>query len=310
MTKDVFLSLLEHKLTDGGMPKDIVNKSVSHLNEHFSKMSENECITYIEKLGGDDAVAERLLADYKKSESVKKAATEKKSDAAQTPASAEKTEKNRQTPKPEEKPKKDMSDLLDDDDAEKPRKKPATSDTTKNPAVRKRPTPNVKDGRPTSAGKNGKRPDNARPSNKKGNARRKSKDKDKLSVGFIVCIPFLAVLALLAAMLIISLYAIVALAVVAFSAMLVVLTAAGTALAVIAVIYGITQMSQAGGAGLYEMGIGVIAGGVTMLFGILMYNFIVRLAPFIYKKLMVLIKFSVEKFKQLFNNVKEASLNI
>ncbi len=309
MKKDIFLSLLEHKLTDGGMPKNYVDASISHLNEHFSKMTEEECSEYIDKLGGDDGVSEQLLGEYRKNEQMRKKAEEKKT---QTAAPAEKAvpkrSVNTSAPKKPPAEKKDMRDLLaEEDETPKTHKK-----TEKHPDAAK-PREGQPVRKPTQSAQGAKKPASTqkktvgqhRPVQKK-NGEMGAKNKAL----FILAVPFLVILALAIALLFVSVYATIAIAVIAFSVLLVLLTALGTAFAVIAVIYGITQMTQAGGAGLYEMGIGVIAGGITMFAGILMYNFIVRLAPFIYKKMLVLIKFTAQKMLQLYGNVKEACKSI
>ncbi len=290
MTKDIFLSLLEHKLKDGGMPKEIVDKSVSHFNEHLSGMSDEECSAYIDKLGGDDAVCAQLLSEFRKNEKQKE--TVKKTVEA--------------------KEVKDIKDLLDDDDV-KPKKSAKAEEYFSDGDV-KTPSPKPERKAPANASGVKKATD---PRKKAGTGAKtapkavsktgkKTDGNNKFTVGLIIASPVLLVLAAIIAAFFASLYAAVALAVIAFAVLLVVLTAFGTAFAVIAIIYGVTQMTAAGGAGLYEMGLGVIAGGITMFLGILMYNFIVRLAPFIYKKLFVFIKFVIEKIKQLYKNVKEA----
>ncbi len=282
MTKDLFLSLLQHKLEDGGMPKELVDKSISQFAEHFSGMSEKESADLIDKLGGEDTVAEQIISDYKNSTKDK-------------PKSVERKEVSKRAPK------KDVNDLLlDDEDVKKAsgRADKFFDDDEKTVNKSAKKPLNVRDKKTQKSQK----PLSAQ----KPAATKKGEVNSKFVIGLIIASPVLLLLALVIVGAFLALYSAVAVAVVLFSILLVLLTALGTAFAVIAVIYGVTQLTQMGGAGLYEMGIGVIAGGVTLFCGILMYNFIVRLAPYIFKKLFVLIKFVIGKIKQLYFFAKEA----
>ena len=55
---------------------------------------------------------------------------------------------------------------------------------------------------------------------------------------------------------------------------------------------------------MFEIGLGIIAGGVTLGVSILLYNFIVRLAPFLFKKMFVLYKFLFRQLTKLLSFVK------
>jgi hypothetical protein len=96
--------------------------------------------------------------------------------------------------------------------------------------------------------------------------------------------------------------------VIAFSVALVVIAAVGTALSLMAIIFGIIQLVQGAAVpiGLYEIGLGIAAGGITLGVSILLYNFIVRLAPFLFKKMFVLYKFLFRQLTKLLGFVKGA----
>ncbi len=57
----------------------------------------------------------------------------------------------------------------------------------------------------------------------------------------------------------------------------------GTALALIGIIYGIIECFDTVPIGLYEIGVGIIVGGVTMLVSVLLTNLAIRLIPKLYK---------------------------
>lgn len=80
--------------------------------------------------------------------------------------------------------------------------------------------------------------------------------------------------------------------------------AAGTGTALFGIIYGITQLSVRP-VGLYEIGLGIMIAGVTMIVGILLYNFIIRIMPIAYKYIIKFSKFVINKIKELFEYIKK-----
>ncbi len=65
---------------------------------------------------------------------------------------------------------------------------------------------------------------------------------------------------------------------------LVVEVAVGSLVALVAVIYGVSQLFIVVPIGMFELGLGVAAIGITMFVGILMYNIAVRLLPFLLRQ--------------------------
>ncbi len=296
MTKDVFLSMIEHSLTDAGMPKEKVDESIAHFNTSFSKMSNEEFEKKVSQLGGIEVISERVVSNYKKSVRKKtrmeQDENEETDDAAGNAEDADEAKKSAEVgdaneiveasaeSKPEQKQKQSISELLTEDD-----------DTVKPKPRKKTPVPQ------NDATKNGK--------SKNGKTKNKN-SASNIQPGVFAATPVAALLMIIAVACFAFLYGAVGAIVVVFATLLVLLSASGTALAIVAIIYGITQLTVSKGAGLYEIGIGIVAGGVTLFFGILMYNFIVRLAPFLFKKMLVLFKFVFRKIKLLFSVIKEA----
>lgn len=93
--------------------------------------------------------------------------------------------------------------------------------------------------------------------------------------------PFAAVLLLAYAVFAVALIAGMALLSAVFILGLVVLVAVGSLIALVAVIYGVSQLFLVMPVGMFELGLGVAAIGITMFVGILMYNIAVRLLPFL-----------------------------
>lgn len=91
-------------------------------------------------------------------------------------------------------------------------------------------------------------------------------------------------------------------------AALVAIVASGSALALISLIYGITQTFSAMPIGLFELGLGLIIGGIAMLGGILIYNFAVRFLPFTIKKFLEFTIYSLQMLRKLFIHLKKESV--
>ncbi len=75
--------------------------------------------------------------------------------------------------------------------------------------------------------------------------------------------------------------------------------ALGTAASLTGIVYGIIQTFSVPSVGLYEIGFGIIVGGVTLILGILIYNAAVRFMPWLFKKTGALLKFILFKLKPL-----------
>lgn len=91
---------------------------------------------------------------------------------------------------------------------------------------------------------------------------------------------------------------------------LVAITAIGTLVSVLGMIFGVAQMLSSLPIGLYECGIAIVAGSLAMFVGILVYNFAVRLMPFAAKWLLVLGKFVIRKYKELFVYLKKECIGL
>ena len=91
-------------------------------------------------------------------------------------------------------------------------------------------------------------------------------------------------------------------------AVLVVVAAAGTGVSLFGIIYGVTQCLSSLPIGLYELGIGITVGGLALMVGILLYNFVIRFIPFVISKWFVLFKYTLRKLKELFLFIKKESI--
>ena len=99
-----------------------------------------------------------------------------------------------------------------------------------------------------------------------------------------VSAPFAAILLLAYAVIALGLIAVMAALIAVIVVGLVAEVAVGSLVALIAVIYGISQLFLVLPVGLFELGLGIAAIGITMFVGILMYNIAVRLLPYLLRK--------------------------
>ena len=130
---------------------------------------------------------------------------------------------------------------------------------------------------------------------------------------FFCCIPILFVLLGV----IVSIFALLFFGLIALILLLVaalaVAVAIGSGVSLIGIIYGVIQFFSAGGftaVGLYEAGMGILAAGITMLVGVLIYNAAIRFIPFVMKKLRVLFKFIFKKLGVLAEYLKGVCASI
>ncbi|MBQ8287736.1 MAG: hypothetical protein IJX76_03075 [Clostridia bacterium] len=84
---------------------------------------------------------------------------------------------------------------------------------------------------------------------------------------------------------------------------IVAITGIGSVISVVALLYGATQvLSPPRYVGFHEIGVGLIAAGVTMAASILLYNVAIRLIPYIYVKMGKLLKFFTRKLVSFTKN--------
>ena len=98
---------------------------------------------------------------------------------------------------------------------------------------------------------------------------------------FAVSLPVTVPLALCLLALFVAGWAALAVLLVGAIGALIGVVAGGTALALVGVVYGITKLFSVLPVGLYEIGLGVMVGSAVMFFGILLYNFAIRLVPWL-----------------------------
>lgn len=88
--------------------------------------------------------------------------------------------------------------------------------------------------------------------------------------------------------------------IVAGIAVLIALVAAGAGVSLIGIIFGITQLFSFFAAGIYEIGLGVMVAGAVLFVAVLIYNFSIRLIPWLITQVGNLLGFVCRKLKSLF----------
>ncbi len=101
------------------------------------------------------------------------------------------------------------------------------------------------------------------------------------------------------------LYVAVTALIVAFAGATIGVVACGTALALVGIIYGATQCFKALPIGLFEIGVGIVIGGITMLVSVLLYNISIRFVPRLYKLVNLFGGWVFGGIGQLYTNIKK-----
>ena len=122
---------------------------------------------------------------------------------------------------------------------------------------------------------------------------------------FILTLPITVPLFLVVCAVFGVLYVAVTALIIAFTGAMIAMVACGTALALVGIIYGATQCFKELPVGLFEIGVGIALGGVTMLVSVLLYNVAIRFIPRLYK---VINRFGAWVFGgigKLYTNIKK-----
>ena len=88
------------------------------------------------------------------------------------------------------------------------------------------------------------------------------------------------------------------------------ITAGGSAITLFGLIFGASQMISSVPIGLYECGIAINIGAISLFAGILVYNFAVRLMPYTAKWLLVFMKYVFRKYRELFVYLKKECIGL
>lgn len=127
---------------------------------------------------------------------------------------------------------------------------------------------------------------------------------------FIAALPLTALIYLTVFVVFGVLFAVVAALIVVLIALLIADVAVGTAISLVGIIYGITQLFSAMPIGLYELGLGLLVGGICMFSAIIIYNIAIRFLPFALKKLTALLQLIIGSLKDLYYSLKRRSADI
>lgn len=136
------------------------------------------------------------------------------------------------------------------------------------------------------------------------------KNRKKFWIIFAATLPIsITILAATAAAFALAFFAIAMLILIATGGV-VAITAGGTAVTLFGLIFGVSQMITSLPIGLYECGIAINIGAVSLFAGILVYNFAVRLMPYAAKWLFVFMKYVFRKYRELFVYLKKECIGL
>ena len=302
------------------MDEESVAASRKALSAEFSRFTEKELEKKLEAEGGADGITESILKKY---ETAKKKAgkndpemigldddmfsdepenvfEEGKNNADNGGASPDnKRDENdidsviSEIDGNDDAPSTDADEYFNDDDADVKVKEP--SQKKKNPK---------KPGEPSSkpSGKNAAKKKKISIKNMSPRA------KTAYIIGLVFLIPLLIISVVLLTLLFLALYAVLIALVIVSAVALVVVSAGGFVLSAVVIIFSIGNLIQGAAVPIvvYEIGLGVVVAGIALGVSILLYNFIVRLAPFLFKKLFVFYKFLLRQLTKILGFVKGA----
>ena len=319
MTKEYTFAQIAKSLESGGMDDESIKISIAALSDAFAATDDETFEKKLKASGGAEGIASQLLSQYNKDSAEKDAAEETPAEPAEETGSAEPGDENGQDgeespEEPDEEKVKNLNILLDDDmfsdDGEPIRTDEQPDEGEKSEAENFfNDDTDVKKG----GGKLIKKSDALVKAKKKKSKNGKKRVKPLTQRGktvyvlsLIVLIPVIIAVIAALTVLLLALYAATAVLAIACSVALVIVAAVGTALSLIAIVYGVIQLSVAVPIGLYEMGLGIIAGGVTLAASILLYNFVVRLVPFLFRVLFIFYRFLCRQISKLIGLVRGA----
>ena len=319
MDKQTFYSELENRLTDLGVRKDYIEKHLSQFDNYFAGKSDEQVGEEIDKLGDLDRLSSRIKRMTDKMILAEtgippeESGDEQEMQDGQSPQENEPEQENRdaeqepnkeepeeETPKPASaKRKKIWESEIDEselDDIEDYSDEFPENDSEEDgddgtdalvPAIGGRQL------------KISKRTDDELKSNL-----------TKFRIIFFLCIPLILAILLITAAFFGVLFFVIAVLVIIASAALAVITAAGSAVSIFGLISGVVQFFSNSYVGLYECGLSIMIGAAALFAGILVYNFIVRLMPFVASKLWQFTKFVFRKYRVLYVFVKKECLQL
>lgn len=312
MDKEYTLTLIRDGLLAGGMEESTVKANMKKLKKLFDPMTDEEFEKRLSKFGGAEGIVTRLMRDYTE----KKAAKEEKEAVIEEVAAEEAAGQDEEA---EEKEGPDIYVSVSYGDEEEAPKSsdhgevgyedqfdPSEYMTGDKEAVSaeeyfgndevEEESPRVI--RPPKRGKKAK--------HAKAKVQMTKRGKTTFTIGLILLLPFVIALVAAVTAIFAAIYGVMFVLTVLSCVFLVVGSAIGTALCLVAVIYGVIQLYQVFPIGLYEMGIGIIAGGATLFVSILLYNFVVRFVPFASRQLLRLYGFLWKQLIRLARFAKEA----
>lgn len=122
---------------------------------------------------------------------------------------------------------------------------------------------------------------------------------------FILLLPIICPILLAVAGVFAAAYITVTAIIVALCLAIVGIVAFGTVIALVGIIYGAIETFKVAPLGMFEVGLGITVGGITMLLSVLLYNVAIRFVPKLYTCLSKLVKLVAKQLYNLYIKAKK-----
>ena len=293
MDKQTFYRELSSRLMTLGIPDDFISRHITQFEAHFKGKSDEEIQAEISKLGDLDKVAARI-----------KKMTDKVINEAHSEQETAKSEATSAVTESDELPKKKAPAKAV---KEKEVIEPITHEDTDNDEYVRIASKdeyvqvNNEDATPERVNTI---------SNAPIDPEEIARNRKKFWTWFAIVLPLIVIAIGLTAYAFVFAFVMLAMVILISIGLLVFTTAGGTVMSVLGLIFGVSQMLSSVPVGLYECGVAICIGGVALLLGILIYNFIIRVIPYVVKQLLVFIKYVIKKYKELYIYIKKECIGI
>ena len=291
MDKQTFYSELISRLQKLGIPDDFITRHIAQFEAHFKGKSADDVNAEIAKLGDLDKVAARIK---KMTDNViEEARLEQEKNSVQAQESKNETIQNSNVSRQAE----------NEDDVKLAFSNQKIQDNDYIEYEVKEEHIHVRNEKPVHERVNSIR-------NAPIDPETIAKNRRKFWLLFILTLPLTAItLAITGSVFALAFFAIAVIILISVG-VLVLITALGTVVSVLGLIFGVSQMLSNLPVALYECGIAICVGSIALFCGILVYNFAVRLMPFLAKCLLIFMRFVFRKYRELYIYLKRECVGI
>ena len=306
MDKQTFYAELTERLLNVGLSQEFVDRHLAQFDSYFKGKTEEEIASEIKKLGDLDKVAARIkrMAEKASNEEFDNSSDAKHCDGHNEPIIVNREENEMKEDAQGITSTDNAPDNLDDDVIVFDKIPDDNADTGSEGADAHNEVHGTKRGEAVILDADGSI--TVAPIDPETIAQ----NRRKFWAIFVLALPItLSVIAATAAGFALMFFALGIIILVSIGALIFV-TAAGTLVSVFGLIFGVSQMLTSVPIGLYECGVAIMIGAFALAIGILVYNFAVRFMPLVAKWLMKFVRFIIQKYRELYVNLKKECIGL